>query len=70
MPAAPTSAEIEAALGYEACVFRHFFEEASVGMALAGPDRAALAGGTATIESCDGQGTTVVARLPLDGSRP
>src|SRR3990172_7284938 len=39
MPAAPTSAEVEAALGYEACVFRHFFEEASVGMALAGPDR-------------------------------
>jgi len=39
MPAAPTSAEVEAALGYEACVFRHFFEVASVGMALAGPDR-------------------------------
>ena len=39
MPAAPTSAEIEAALGYEPCVFRRFFEASSVGMAMAGPDQ-------------------------------
>lgn len=65
MPAAPTSAEIEAAFSAEPCVFRRFFEEVSVGMAIAGPERAVLASGTVVIESRPGEGTTVVARLPL-----
>jgi len=39
MPAAPTSAETEATFSVEPCVFRRFFEEAPVAMAIAGPDR-------------------------------